>query len=93
VKNDCIELTYFSGAKHLKIIESDVRKQMVFEITVSRFKNKEYVKGIVRDLLYDGRTGRKTSDSIFANMMQRASLTNVPVTRLAKTTKEIESIR
>ena len=92
VKNDCIELTYFSGAKHLKLIESDVRKQMVFEISVSRFKNKEYVKGIVRDLLYDGRTGRKTSDSIFANMMQRASLEKVTIHCQAKTTAEIEEI-
>ena len=89
VKNDFIELTYFSGAKNLKIIESDVRKQMVFEITVSRFKNKEYVKGLVRDLLYDGRTGRKTSERIFANMMQRLSLPAVPVECQQKTTKEI----
>jgi hypothetical protein len=40
-------------------------------VGVSRFKGKEYVKGYVRDLLYDGRTGRDVSASIFANTMSR----------------------
>jgi single-stranded-DNA-specific exonuclease len=66
-----VELTYFSGIKHLKIIESDVKKQFVFEITVSRFKGREYVKGIVNDVLYDGRTGKNTAESIFANAVAR----------------------
>ncbi len=92
VKNDCIELTYFSGAKNLKIIESDVRKQMVFEITTSRYKNREYVKGLVRDLLYDGRTGRKTAERIFSNVMQRLSLKAVPLTCEQKTTEEIKAL-
>lgn len=68
-----IDLTYFSGSKHLKIIESDVQKQFVFEISVSRFKGREYVKGIVRELLYDGRTGKSTADSIFANAVSRCN--------------------
>ena len=72
VKSDFLELTYFSGLKNLKIIESDVRKQIVFEISVSRFKGREYIKGNVKDLLYDGRTGRRTSESIFANAVARA---------------------
>ena len=92
IKNDYIELTYFSGAKNLQIIQSDVRKQMVFEITVSRFKNKEYVKGLVRDLLYDGRTGRKTSERIFSNMMQRLSLPSVPFACEEKTTAQVQEI-
>lgn len=71
VKSDYIDLMYFSGAKNLKIIESDVRKDFVFEINVSRFRGKEYIKGYVRDLLYDGRTGRATADSIFANAIAR----------------------
>ncbi len=71
VKSDYIDLMYFSGAKHLKIIESDVRKKIVFEINISRFKGREQIKGFIRDLLYDGRTGRRVSESIFANGIAR----------------------
>ena len=67
IKSDFIELTYFSGGKHQKIIESDVKKQIVFDITVSTYRGREYIKGIVRDLLYDGRTGRSTADGIFSS--------------------------
>ncbi|MBQ8291388.1 MAG: single-stranded-DNA-specific exonuclease RecJ [Clostridia bacterium] len=74
VKSDLIDLTYFSGLKHLKIIESDVKKQLVFEVNVSHFKGKEYIKGIVRDLLYDGRTGRSVSERIFANTVARSNV-------------------
>lgn len=71
VKSDFIDLMYFSGAKHLKIIESDVRKNIIFEINVSKFRGREYVKGYIRDLLYDGRTGKGIAESIFANSISR----------------------
>ena len=73
LKNDCIELTYFSGVKHAKIMESDVKKQLVFEINVSRFKGKEYIKGLVRDFIYDGRTGKNAAESIFSNALSRTN--------------------
>ena len=72
VKNDLIDLTYFSGAKHLNLIESDVKKQIVFDVTVSNYRGKDYVKGIIRDLLYDGKTGKAVSERIFANTVSRA---------------------
>ncbi len=71
VKSNFIDLMYFSGLKHLKIIESDVEKEILFEINVSTFKGREYVKGFIRDLLYDGRTGRLVSESIFSNAVAR----------------------
>ncbi|MBQ9730168.1 MAG: single-stranded-DNA-specific exonuclease RecJ [Clostridia bacterium] len=71
VKSDYIDLMYFSGAKHLKIIESDVNKKILFEVGVSRFKGKETVKGYVRDLIYDGTSGRNASYNVFANAMNR----------------------
>ena len=71
VKSDYIDLMYFSGAKNLKIIESDVRKSFIFDVNLSKFKGKEYIKGYVRDLLYDGKTGRATTESIFANSIAR----------------------
>ena len=84
VKSDYIDLMYFSGAKNLKIIESDVKKNFIFEINLSKFKGREYIKGHVRDLLYDGRTGRNAAESIFANTIAR-SYTN-------KVSAEIEEL-
>jgi len=72
VKSDYIDLMYFSGAKNLKIIESDVKKHFVFDINLSKFKGREYIKGHVRELLYDGRTGRNAAESIFANTIVRS---------------------
>lgn len=73
VKSDYIELTYFSGVKHTKIIESDVKKKLVFEVSVSHFKGKEYIKGLIRDFLYDGRTGKNAAESIFASAVARTN--------------------
>ena len=92
VKSDYIELTYFSGAKHLKIIESDVQKHFVFEISISHFKGREYVKGLVRDLLYDGKTGTAVSESIFANALSRISLDEIAVQKEVLSTAQIKTL-
>ena len=92
VKSDFIDLMYFSGAKNLKIIESDVRKQFVFEINLSKFKGREYIKGYVKDILYDGRTGRGAAESIFANAISRfdAGITDVePIVLTMEETKAL----
>ena len=54
IKTNYIDLMYFSGAKYAKLIESDVKKQFVFECNCSVFRGRESVKGFVRDVLYDG---------------------------------------
>ena len=92
VKSPFIELTYFSGLKNLKIIESDVRKKIIFEIGVSRYKNREYIKGNVKDVLYDGRTGRKTSESIFSNAVARAYAPNVSVSVNELNTQQTQAL-
>ena len=92
VKSDYIDLTYFSGVKNLKIIESDVSKKIVFEINVSHFKGREYIKGLVRDLIYDGRTGKHTAESIFANAVARAYAEPVGLTSVALTTAETKAL-
>jgi hypothetical protein len=71
VRSDFIDLIYFSGARNLKIIESDVRKKIIFDVNISHFRGKAQVKGYIRDLLYDGRTGRRASESIFSNGIAR----------------------
>ena len=92
VKSDFIELMYFSGAKNLKIIESDVRKHFIFEINVSKYRGREYIKGYVRDLLYDGKTGRNAAESIFANSISRFYSTAVGVEPTELSTQEIKGL-
>ena len=92
VRSEFIELMYFSGAKNLKIIESDVKKHFVFEINLSKFRGREYIKGYVRDLLYDGRTGRATAESIFANSIARFYAPAVDVEPIEMNTEEIKAL-
>ncbi len=92
VKSDYIDLTYFSGIKNLKIIESDVKKDIVFEVGVSHFKGRDYVKGVVRDLLYDGRTGKSASDGIFAGAIARFRSPSVEVAPKLLTTEETKAL-
>lgn len=92
VKSDYIELTYFSGVKHMKIMESDVKKKLVFEINVSHFKGKEYIKGLVRDFLYDGRTGKNASESIFASAVARTNAAPAKIAPIGLKTKEIKAL-
>lgn len=92
IKNPWIELTYFSGLKNLKIIESDVEKQFVFEINCSHFKGRTYVRGLVRDVLYDGKTGQRALESIFANSISRCYQETFTPTILSLSTDEINKL-
>ncbi len=92
VKSPLIDLMYFSGAKHLKLIESDVEKQFVFEINVSRFKGRDYIKGHVKDFIYDGATGQGVSEEIFANALTRVSVAPVSVQAIGLSTAEIKAL-
>ncbi len=92
VKSDIIDLMYFSGAKNLKIIESDVKKRFVFEINISKFRGRQYVKGYVKELLYDGRTGKETAERIFANAINRSKEEEIAVERLELTTEKIRAL-
>ena len=92
VKSDYIDLMYFSGIRNLKIIESDVKKQFIFDVNVSKFKGREYIKGYVRELLYDGKTGRDVAESIFANAISRSYTEGVDVQTMACSTEEIKAL-
>ncbi len=92
VKSDIIELMYFSGARNLKIIESDVKKQFVFEINLSKFRGRQYIKGYVKELLYDGRTGRNAAESIFANAVSRSCAEQIFTKAQLLSTEEIRAL-
>ncbi len=65
------ELVYFNGARDLGILESDVEKRIVFEYNVSRYRGKEYVKGFVRCVTYDGFTGKDIELEAFERRLGR----------------------
>lgn len=92
VKSDYIELTYFSGVKHTKIMESDVKKRLVFEVNVSHFKGKEYIKGLVRDFLYDGRTGKNAAESIFSNALARTNAAPCTIEPIGLNTEQTKAL-
>ena len=52
------EYMYFHGARDLKLLRSDVEKTVVFECNLSKFRGKEYLKGFIRSVVYDGKSGR-----------------------------------
>jgi single-stranded-DNA-specific exonuclease len=91
VKCEYIDLMYFSGIKNLKYLESDVKKKIFFEINLSHFRGRDYVKGYVKDFSYDGRTGRSVADSIFANALNRFTSQNVDFAPIEMSTEEIKA--
>ncbi len=52
-----VSFLYFGGAAESKLLKSDVKKHIVFELNLSRFKGKEYLKGYVRAAIAEGRQG------------------------------------
>ena len=48
-----LEMMYFSGVRQSAMLSSDVNKKLVFEYNVSVFRGKEYIKGFIRDIVYD----------------------------------------
>ena len=86
-----IELVYYSGGKHKTIIESDVEKEFVFDVGVSKFKGREYIKGYVRDLLYNARTGRGAAECIFTNAVTRFYATKPQINVIELSTEEMKA--
>lgn len=53
-----LDFVYFGGAKDLRLMKSEIEKQIVFECNVSRFRGKESVKGFIRSIVYQGDCGQ-----------------------------------
>ncbi len=65
-----MDYVYFGGIKDLAVLKSDLKKNIVFEYNVSKFKGKEYVKGFVRTVVYDGRSGSDVEIDAFENLLR-----------------------
>ena len=54
---------YFNGAKDLRLLRDDLEKTLVYEFNLSKFRGREYLKGFVRAVLYDGMSGDAELDA------------------------------
>lgn len=67
IKDSRIELMYFGGSRFAPLIESNAPKYLIFEYNVSSFRGKEYIKGFVRDIIYDSAAARYATEDIALN--------------------------
>lgn len=65
------ELVWFGGERSLPLIASDLKKTVIFECGVSRFRGKVSVRGVVRDMICEGGEGERTGLYIFRNNILR----------------------
>lgn len=61
---------YFGGARDLKLLRSDIQKTVVFECNLSKFRGKEYLKGFIRSVVYDGMSGRDCDGEAFEHALR-----------------------
>ena len=85
---DGLDFMYFGGAKHQRLLRSDLKKTLVFECNLSRFRGKEYLKGFIRNVLYDGLTGTEIETDCF----ERSLDCSVPVGAISLSTQETEEL-
>ncbi len=65
-----MDFVYFGGVRDLSILRSDLGKNIVFEYNVSKFKGKEYVKGFVRTVVCDAKSGTDAAVEAFENLLR-----------------------
>lgn len=67
VSDGVTDFMYFGGAKQQGILESDLKKTLVFECNISRYRGKESVRGFIRTVVYDGRDCAENDAEILEN--------------------------
>ena len=92
LKNKFIDMMYFNGAQYEQLLHAAVPKKLVFEYNVSTFRGREYIKGFVRDVVYDGKDLFKARARICANNIILASLPPAECARRAITKEEAERV-
>ncbi|MDE7439070.1 MAG: single-stranded-DNA-specific exonuclease RecJ [Clostridia bacterium] len=92
IKNDKIELMFFSGAKFTYLLESNAPKSCVFEYNVSKFRGREYVKGYVRDVITNRDAGKHCAEEIAVNNILTLACPKCDCEISEKTHAEIDEI-
>ncbi len=91
-RNDILDFMYFGGARYSKLMESPAPKRLIFEYNISQFRGKEYLKGLVRDVIYDGEAGRYAYDAIALNGINVLALPEVNCNKVIITHSQAEKI-
>ncbi len=90
IKGVNLEMLFFGGAKYRNLLECGAKKCLVFEFNVSRFKGKEYIKGFVRDVIYDGTAGEYAGEYIAANAVLTLGAPDVGVHAVPVSREEVQ---
>lgn len=67
IRDSRIDLMYFGGSRFASLIESGATKNIIFEYNVSTFRGKEYVKGFIREIIYNREAGKHATEEIALN--------------------------
>lgn len=67
---DKLDFMCFNGGKLLKALRSDLKKTIVFDYNRSVFRGREYLKGFVRTVVYDGGSGKEVELDAFENRIR-----------------------
>ncbi len=65
-----LDFVYFSGARDLKLLRSDIDKDIVFEFNLSHYRGRESLKGFIRAVVYDGGSGTETELDAFETLVR-----------------------
>lgn len=65
-----LDFMCFNGGKLLKTLRSDLKKTIVFDYNRSTFRGREYLKGFVRTVVYDGGSGSEVELDAFENRIR-----------------------
>ncbi len=69
IKNDLIDMMYFNGIAKLDVLQCGIKKHIVFEYNLSTYKGREYLKGFIKDVLYEEfNENELTAYSIYNNL-------------------------
>ena len=77
VKSELLEMMFFSGARYLKILQSSMPKKLVFEYNVSTYKQRQYIKGFIRDVIYSADEYGGAEDYAALNSITALSLPEI----------------
>ncbi len=91
-KSSKIELLYFSGAKHTFLMESGAPKTFLFEYNISKFRGREYVKGMVRGIVCGRDAGAECADEIAVNGILNLTPPKTDCKITYKTKAEIDAL-
>ncbi len=78
MKHGNFEMVYFGGLRFAGLLESRAPKKLIFEYNISTFRGKEYVKGFVRDVIYDNSAGKYASAEINLNNLSAFAREGLP---------------